>query len=337
MDTRRATGASGGYVSHFRNTAAFESRDKFELPNHGWYDPQRAGEGDMTGEGPEGFIERTIIDFVREDPACRRKVDGGNYWGPPLVGFASGDDPLFSEYKTIIGEFHLTPREIFVLAFGEEEPPGELSVISWVLPISADTRDSNRKENRFPSRLWAHTRWFGQESNVALGGYLVASIGKIGHRAVAPMSSPYFRFLKSPAVGYASTWSERHVAYACGLGTFGLSDGLITPKGKAMRVGSVVTDLPMKASERVYPHHRAGCLHFFDGSCRACATRCPAGAITEEGHDKEKCGDYLSSVVFPSKNAEYDVKNSGCGLCQTNVPCESGIPVRRESPPGRNS
>ena len=44
----------------------------------------------------------------------------------------------------------------------------------------------------------------------------------------------------SDRFGFASTWSERHAAYASGLGTFGLSDGLITPRGQAMRCGSVV-------------------------------------------------------------------------------------------------
>ena len=91
----------------------------------------------------------------------------------------------------------------------------------------------------------------------------------------------------------ASKWSERHAAYACGLGAFGLSDGLITAKGKAMRVGSVVTDLPLKPSEKIYPHHQANCLYYFNKTCKACAARCPAGAITAKGHDKDKCYEYI--------------------------------------------
>ena len=38
----------------------------------------------------------------------------------------------------------------------------------------------------------------------------------------------------SEKYAYASTWSERHAAYAAGLGTFGLSDGLITAAGQGM-------------------------------------------------------------------------------------------------------
>ncbi|MDO9124196.1 MAG: hypothetical protein Q7V12_07205, partial [Deltaproteobacteria bacterium] len=68
---------------------------------------------------PEKSIERAIIQFTRKSPANRRKVDGGKYWEIPLIGFASGNDPLFSGYKEIIGKFHFTPREIFELTFGK--------------------------------------------------------------------------------------------------------------------------------------------------------------------------------------------------------------------------
>jgi epoxyqueuosine reductase QueG len=275
---------------------------------------------------PEKFIEGVIAKFVQESPANRRKVDGGRYWQTPLVGFASGDNPLFRQYKKIIGEFHYTPQEIFELTFGRRKPPGELSVISWVLPASEDIRKSNRKEIRYPSLLWAHARDFGEQFNVKLRNHLVSMLKKKGYKAVAPMNSPLWKRLRSPKVGIASTWSERHIAYACGLGAFGLSDGLITAKGKAMRVGSVVTDLLLKPSEKIYPHHQANCLYYFNKTCKTCASRCPAGAITEKGHDKEKCFEYTYSVVGRAKKDEYGVTIAGCGLCQTKVPCEFEIP-----------
>jgi epoxyqueuosine reductase len=275
---------------------------------------------------PEKFIERTIANFVQKSPANRRKVDGGKYWEAPLVGFASGKDPLFKQYKKIIGKFHFTPQEIFELTFGKGNQPKELSVISWVLPASEDIRKSNRKESKYPSLLWAHARDFGEQFNVKLRNHVVSLLRKKGFKAVAPMNSPYWRRLRSPKVGLTSSWSERHVAYACGLGAFGLSDGLITAKGKAMRVGSVVTDLPLKPSEKIYPHHRANCLYFFNHTCKTCAVRCPAGAITPKGHDKDKCFEYSYGVALRDKKAEYGVKITGCGLCQTKVPCEFEIP-----------
>ena len=277
-------------------------------------------------KNPERYIEKAITQFVQESPANCRKVDGGKYWNTPLVGFASGEDPLFKQYKKIIGKFHHRPQDIFNLTFGKSKSPRSLSVISWVLPASEDIRKSNRKEDQYPSLLWAHTRDFGEQFNVKLRNYLISLLKRKGYRAVAPMNSSHFRRFKSSRVGWASNWSERHAAYACGLGAFGLSDGLITAKGKAMRVGSVVTDLPLKPSGKIYPHHHSNCLYYFNQTCKACASRCPAGAITAKGHDKDKCERYLYGVARRDKSEEYGVKITGCGLCQTKVPCEFEIP-----------
>jgi len=276
---------------------------------------------------PEKFIEKAIIQFTKKSPANRRKVDGGRYWDQPLVGFTSGEDPLFKQYKKIIGKYHFTPKQIFELTFGKGQWPKQISVISWVLPASGDIRKSNREEKTYPSLLWAHARDFGEQFNVKLRDHLVAVLKKKGYQAVAPMNSPHFRRLKSPRVGLTSNWSERHIAYACGLGAFGLSDGFITPKGKAIRLGTVVTNLPVKALRKRFLHHRANCLFYFNGTCKRCAVRCPAGAITTRGHDKDKCREYAYSSLG-TKRTEYGVKITGCGLCQTKVPCEFEIPKR---------
>lgn len=275
---------------------------------------------------PEQSIEQAVVKLVSQSPGNRRKLDGGKYWDTPLVGFASGDDPLFKQYKKIIGRFHLTPGEIFALTFEKEKRTPALSVISWVLPASEDIRLSNRTETRGPSRLWAHARDFGEKFNVTLRDEVVSLLKKQGYRAVAPMNSPHWKRLKTRKAGHCSNWSERHVAYACGLGTFGLSDGLITPRGKAMRLGSVVTDLSLTPSEKSYASHQSNCLYYFNGTCQTCAKRCPAGAITSKGHDKDKCYEYMYVGYGPALKAEYGVEITGCGLCQTKVPCESGIP-----------
>ncbi len=277
-------------------------------------------------ENPEKFIEKTLARYIQENRGNRFKVGRGKYWDQPLVGFASGDDPLFKAYKEIIGSFHMTPREIFKKSFPRIKTPEQISVISWILPAGQAVRQSNRKETRFPSRLWAHARDFGEQFNVKLRNHLVEVLKKNGYKAVAPMNSPLFRRLRSPRVGYASNWSERHAAYASGLGTFGLSDGFITARGIAIRVGSVVTNLPLQPSSKPYPHRRANCLYYFNKKCKACAARCPAGAITAKGHDKDKCYEYVYAMAKGAKAEEYGVKITGCGLCQTKVPCEFEIP-----------
>jgi epoxyqueuosine reductase QueG len=156
--------------------------------------------------------------------------------------------------------------------------------------------------------------------------YVVACLEKAGHPAIAPMLASNWAIVKSLRFSYASSWSERHAAHAAGLGTFGLCDGLITARGKAMRAGSVVAKISIEPTLRPYADHRAYCLFFAEGSCGKCIDRCPARAITEVGHDKEKCRNYLLRCREYVKNT-YKFEGYGCGLCQVGVPCEAGIPV----------
>lgn len=286
-------------------------------------------------KNPNSVLEQLIKNFVNENEQNRRtQLDHGVYWDEPLVGFASGSDPLFFEYKTIVGSFHFTPREIILSALKEKDrglllsEMEQVSVISWILPASEDTRKSNRKEEKFPSKLWAYTRDFGEVFNNALRRHVSGFLEDLGHVAVAPVLLPTFQHLRDEKVGWASPWSERHIAYACGLGTFSLNDGLITSKGMAVRVGTVVTLLKLAPSEKKYRHYKENCLQFRTEKCGKCIPRCPAGAITEKGHDKDKCREYINSEPLKAKRLEYGLQNPppSCGLCQTGVPCEFEIP-----------
>ncbi len=277
------------------------------------------------------FLEDSIRHYVRHSPLNQLEAFGAvPIFDEPLLGFADGDDPLFLEYKTIIGDFHFTPREALATALEETlgiaspESP-EVGVISWILPIAKDTRLSNRRERERPSLRWSHTRWHGQDFNFELARYVVSLLERLHHHAVAPELAPSFRTLRLPD-GYSSTWSQRHIAYAAGLGTFSLSDGFITPKGIAMRCGSVVTDVKLPASPRPYAHHLANCLFYVDRSCRRCIERCPVGAITEEGHDKIECRALTAKALALARDAGFGGDNAACGLCQTKVPCEDRIP-----------
>lgn len=250
----------------------------------------------------------------------------------PLVQFADGDDAIFSEYKSIIAPEHMTPREALAKAYdrNSDDLPTRLSVISWILPITEKTRVSNRSEAQAPSRLWSHTRWYGEIFNDALREHIVEYLTAKGHLATAPMKTPHFKMIRTDK-GLSSNWSERHIAYAAGLGTFSLSDGFITERGIAHRCGSVVTDMELPASPRTAAGHYANCLFHANEKCGKCIERCPAGAITEQGHDKAKCGQHLRDIGYsPLKLAGgYDLETSvaGCGLCQTGVPCEAENPT----------
>jgi len=95
----------------------------------------------------------------------------------------------------------------------------------------------------------------------------------------------------------------------------------------------VVTDALIPPSPRIYKDHLANCLFYSDGSCRRCVERCPAGAISEQGHDKNKCLEFLfarQKEILKEMGREegYIGRYLGCGLCQTEVPCEAGIPPK---------
>ena len=284
---------------------------------------------------PAQAIEADIKAFVSTSPLNRMPSTRElAVFDEPLVRFADGDDPLYNQYKTVINAVHLTPREALAQGLDRtiEELPARISVISWVLPITGETRRSNRLEKKVPSRRWSHTRYYGEEFNDTVRKHVVEVLTEVGALAVAPMLQPYFRTMSNEQVGFFSNWSERHTAYAAGHGTFSLSDGFITKRGIAHRCGSVVTDLPLPPSGRTYTDHLSNCLFYVDGSCKACITRCPAGAITEQGHDKTKCMGYLRHLGYLPIPDEYNDETTvaGCGLCQTNVPCEHRIPAKVE-------
>ena len=274
-------------------------------------------------------IEDLIRDFIATSPDNNMGNETGEpAWDDVLVGFASGADQIWQQYKEYVGAFHWTPWEVFNQHHPDKQAGAEeLTVISWVLPQRKMVRKANRQAKKYPSEEWARIRVYGEEFNVALRRHVVKSLEQTDHAAVAPMLVPNWTVVKSERFSYASSWSERHAAHAAGLGTFGLCDGLITAKGKAMRTGSVVARISIEPTPRPYADHRAYCLFFSDGSCGKCIDRCPARALTEDGHDKEKCRKHLvRSREYVTET--YKFVGYGCGLCQVGVPCEKGIPVK---------
>ncbi len=286
----------------------------------------------MAGKVSAPWLEEVVKGFVASTPANAMREGGGEkMWDDPLVGFSRGDDPLYGRLKQDIGSsFYWTPADAFALAFPDAPAaPFELTVVSWVLPQTAATKSENRRQRKYPGERWSRVRLFGESCNDLLRRHAVAQLREAGIDAVAPVLSPSWGGAMSDRYGFASNWSERHAAYVSGLGTFGLCEGLITPAGKAMRCGSVILRAVLPATERPYTDIHEYCLFFTRGSCGACMKRCPANALTETGHDKNKCVAFLAGIALPHSREHYGVDIYSCGLCQTAVPCESRIPQAR--------
>jgi epoxyqueuosine reductase len=287
--------------------------------------------GTAEGAALARLCETILSDFIA-DPARNNMGPGSDdpAWEGFLLGFAAGDDPLFEDLKQHAGPQHWTPAEAFAAARdGAAAPsaaPGDLTVISWALCQTEAAKAANRRETRMPSEPWARSRVFGQQANVALHLVMLAALRDLGYEAVAPAFLPAWAEAGVHTNGWRSTWSERHVAYVGGLGTFGLTGGLITRKGQAVRFGSVVVRAVIPASTRPYDSPFAYCLHFNGGDCAVCADRCPTGSVSVEGRDKEACAIHLNPRSVEYVKSRYGFDGYGCGLCQTAVPCESGIP-----------
>ncbi|ORJ59295.1 4Fe-4S ferredoxin [Geothermobacter hydrogeniphilus] len=279
--------------------------------------------------GSARWVENLIHEFWATSPQnTLANGTGEKAWDKPLIGFARADHPLFRQYAADFAPFYWTPEQAFQLAFPEAPATAEeLSVISWVLPQTAATRTDQAQVDKVPAERWARSRDFGERFNCALRLHLAAVLTAAGYPAAAPERLPDFGFRRSERFGLASNWSERHTAHAAGLGTFGLSDGLITRRGKAIRIGSVVARIDLPGTPLPYDHHQAWCLWHTRGICRECVRRCPADAISDAGHDKDKCFAYIQQVTAPYAQQTFGTEATPCGLCQVGIPCEARIPA----------
>ncbi len=284
----------------------------------------------MKAANPNTMVQKWVTTFVStSEHNTLSDGTGARAWEAPLVGFARGDDPLFAFLHEDIGSFYWTPLQAFHAAFPDHSATaGDVAVICWVLPQTSRAKDDNARASDGPSETWARSRHFGEICNDELRRHMAAQFAQIGIPAAAPVLTSGWGWGNSPKYGRASNWSERHAAYVAGLGTFGLSDGLITRAGKAHRCGSVVARMQLKPTPRPYHDIHEYCLFYNGGKCQACVNRCPVNAISPAGHNKKLCEAFVTGAAAAISQDRYNIPTTPCGLCQTAVPCASGIPRR---------
>lgn len=246
----------------------------------------------------------------------------------PLIGVAAGEDPYYDFLKEHIGPFHWSPAEVFQLKYPGPVSMEKLSVVSMAFPQSMEAKKAQSREQKCPSREWIVSRGEWEPMMKEFSGKLVTKLESMGIRCVSIDLQLEFSTMQSENLGLSSKWSHRHSAYLAGLGTFGLSEGLITERGKAVRITSLIVEAPLTPTERPYSSYNEWCLYFKDGSCGVCMKRCPVGAITGEGHDKAACEayeDYFAEHYWPEdiERGDYIL---GCGLCQAGTPCQNKRP-----------
>ena len=271
----------------------------------------------------KAFFEKSLREYVRnssenrikEEIALRPDLAGMFIFDEPLVGYAAAEDPYFEEAKKpgIIGDHFVPPVEWL---------PGAKTVIAIFLPFTEQVRIANRESMDRPADEWLHGRMEGQEFQDVFCRFAEDLLIKEGYSALAPMLDPRIgrgtlSITDKTDQGYHSrNLSERHAAYAAGLGTFGVSAGLITTRGVAGRFINIITNFAFEPDKRPYTGVYDYCIF-----CYACARNCPAKAISKEkGKLHYPCSEYLDGTREKFK------PRYGCGKCQVKVPCEDKAP-----------
>ena len=267
--------------------------------------------------------------FIRDCVAIFAKTEGNTVEIPgvgsivlfdePLIGFADAEDALFESYRQpeIIGTNFMSPKEWL---------PAAGTVVSFFLPFTEAVRRSNRADRTDPSPEWLYGRIEGQAFISRFTAGLKKMLKERRTECCVPSLDERFgiRFEaaftgEKPDFHADGRWSERHAAYACGLGTFSLSRGLISEKGIAGRYASLIVSETWPATVRDYTGVDDYCI-----KCGACARNCPAQAITVE-HGKN---NVLCKAQVDRMQEKYSPRY-GCGKCQVNVPCEFRVPGKR--------
>ena len=244
----------------------------------------------------EEKIRQLTLDYCR-----KRKLPV--IWRAPIVRFADAEDPGFPELRQIVTPEHHLPQDFL---------PDAKNVMSWFLPFLPEV-GRNNLPGELSSPQWAQSYLVTNEMAAWINDRLVSFIqNEMGAAAAVPTDAGMIG-TDNPR----SRWSQRHVAYLAGQGTFGKNNMLISDAGSVGRYFSVVTTLDVKPDR---PIEEERCLWKKNGSCGACMARCKAGALTEAGFDRFRC---LEQCL---KNMERYPGADVCGKCTVELPCSYEIP-----------
>ncbi len=291
------------------------------------------------------LIEKKILTFVRD---FQNRENIQTEFGEPIVGVADAFAPEIQGLKELIGPDHELPQQVL---------PDAKSVIAYFVPFTRELAATNRRETGagMASPQWARAY---EELNFLFGelnAELVELIGELGEHigepgklvdftgeseehlekpcgsitAVIPKAASEFDETK-----LVSNWSHRHMAYAAGLGTFGINNMLITRKGCCGRFSSIVTNMGPELLPTERPMEGELCLYKANGSCGICLKNCPGEALQPEISDKfgsgfvrEKCYRICleNAARYPvpeDLTSAYGFAGSQvCGKCITGSPC----------------
>lgn len=239
-------------------------------------------------------LENTIWEFI-----CKycdeNKIN--NIWETPIVKFADAKNPLFNKLKELVYEEHYVPSDYL---------PNATIVVSYFLPFKTEVGQSN-VANIECSYEWADAYIKTNKMAVEINKYLVEILKEQNIHACSPTNAGMI----SEQIP-KSRWSQRHIAFIAGHGTFGLNNMLISEKGCVGRYFSIITALDVEA-DKIKIVER--CIYKKTGKCQLCVKRCPAGALTVNGFNRFRCLEQCMKNDERYKGADV------CGKCVVGLPC----------------
>ena len=290
------------------------------------------------------MVREFLVDLFSKSDLNRlpESYGGGRIFSNPLIGVARGDDLIFNKYKEIISPKHLTPKEVWNISKLPDIENSSLRILSIICPFTNQIREESIKAKRMPAEIYSIGRNYANAFKTDIMKQTIEFFQNKGFQATAGMLSEGFNIYR----GFFSSWSERHIAFAAGLGTFSLHEGLISEVGCNIRICSIISNAPLEVTPRKSDDPYTNCLYYSKGICRECEKKCPAEAINENGHDKKKCRAYarkievemnkrLGSILKPHwRRIEGEVVTQkppvGCAFCQYGVPCMDKNPMAME-------
>jgi epoxyqueuosine reductase QueG len=226
-------------------------------------------------------------------------------WKKPIVGFANAEDKAFEQLKFSVSKNHLVPKDLIENA---------KSVITYFLPFSENIAISNIN-GKYSSKEWSVAYVETNQLINDLNSHIKKYLENNGYQCSLIPATHNF-----DEETLMSRWSHRHVANIAGLGTFGINNMLITESGCCGRVGSVVSSIHLKPSEKI---KKENCLYKLDGTCGVCVAKCSFGALTYKDFNREKC--YEICLINDQYHFDLGITDV-CGKCCVGIPCSFNNP-----------
>ncbi|UZW15459.1 epoxyqueuosine reductase [Clostridium pasteurianum] len=214
----------------------------------------------------------------------------------PILGFASAEDPLYSQLSQIIGNKQLHPKDIMADA---------KTVIVYFIPFSLEIIKKIQGQKNIVQE-WSDNY---TSTNILLGRISDILKNELTNRGISVATEPPTN--NYDPIQLNAKWAHKSSAVIAGIGTFGLNRLLITKSGTAGRLNSLIINEEIEPTKR--DEKSSYCLYYKTGKCKVCVEKCPSGALSTDGFDRFRCNAYLDG-----KNI-HDLQQ-GCGMCSSG-PC----------------